>query len=315
MKKIIHQLKEFIKEDFDTWIYLWTFIFISSAIAINYTLRFETKILSNHPDKVVVIFRYFAYYSFAWFAIAIPKLWIKNGLAVFHKRELWVKIILFLFLISTTSGFKFNPKWFDFIEDPLAKYYIGKLSSQVKCFLLYTLPFILLKLIYDKNLRGYYGLNRNFGNGNTYLTMLLIVAPLVIAASFTPDFLKMYPRYKVWNFEELSIMPQWLATITFESLYVLDFAMTEWMFRGALVIGVVSILGKNAILPMVSVYVFLHFGKPLGETISSMFGGYILGILAYTTRHIWGGVLLHAGIALIMEGMGLFQYYIMGMHR
>ena len=162
---------------------------------------------------------------------------------------------------------------------------------------------------------GFYGLNFKFGNGKIYLSMLAIIAPLIILASFTPDFIQAYPRYRVWQFETMSILPAWASTSIFELFYVVDFAMTEWMFRGALVIGMVSILGKDAILPMASIYVFLHFGKPLGETISSFFGGYFLGILAFTTRHIWGGVILHAGIALLMELMGLFQFYVLGIHR
>jgi len=315
MKKVVLQLREFIKEDFDLWTYLWAFIFISAAIAINYSLKFETQILAKHSDKSIIIMRFFLYYGLAWFAVAIPKLWINRRLHLFSSIEFWVKIVLFLLLISTTSGFRFDPNWFTFIEDPISKLYFVKLSTQIKCLLLYTIPFIIMHRMYDRTHQGIYGFNSNFGNGKVYLQMLLIIAPLVIVASFTPDFLKAYPRYRVWYFEELQLLPSWLSTSVFEALYVVDFAMTEWMFRGALVIGMITLLGKDAILPMVSVYVFLHFGKPLGETISAFFGGYILGVLAYTTRHIWGGVLLHAGIALIMEAMGLFQYYVMGMHR
>ena len=169
--------------------------------------------------------------------------------------------------------------------------------------------------IYDKHQSGIYGFSRKFGNGTVYLKMLLVMVPIIVIASFTPDFIQAYPRFKVWQFETMSLLPTWASTSIFELLYVVDFTMTEWMFRGALVIGMVAILGKDAILPMVSVYVFLHFGKPLGETIGAFFGGYILGVLAYTTRHIWGGVLIHAGVALIMEFMGFFQYYVMGIHR
>lgn len=315
MKKVIVQLRNFIISDFDLWTYLWAILFIATAIAVNYVFKFENKILVNHSDKSIVILRFFLYYGIAYFAIAIPKLWRKERLHLLRQSEFWVKIILFLMLISITSGFRFNIKWFTFVEDPMNRFYVLKLSTQIKCLLLYTVPFIIMHRVYDRSQRGVYGLNTNFGNGKVYLQMLLVIAPLIIAASFTQDFMQAYPRYKVWQFEGMQLMPSWLSTSVFESLYVLDFAMTEWMFRGALVIGMVTILGKDAILPMVSVYVFLHFGKPMGETISAFFGGYILGVLAYTTRHIWGGVLLHAGIALIMESMGLFQYYVMGMHR
>jgi membrane protease YdiL (CAAX protease family) len=72
-------------------------------------------------------------------------------------------------------------------------------------------------------------------------------------------------------------------------------------FRGFLVIGLSKLLGKNVILPMAATYVVLHFGKPMGETISSVLGGYILGIIALYSRNIWGGVFIHGGIAFLME--------------
>ena len=75
-------------------------------------------------------------------------------------------------------------------------------------------------------------------------------------------------------------------------------------------IGMVGLMGRGAVLPMVALYVVIHLGKPPVEAISSLFGGYILGALAYQIRHIWGGVFVHVFIALTMEIMGLFQYYV-----
>jgi membrane protease YdiL (CAAX protease family) len=60
-------------------------------------------------------------------------------------------------------------------------------------------------------------------------------------------------------------------------------------------------MGKGAILTMAAMYVFIHFGKPVGETISSFFGGMILGIIAYETNSIFGGIIVHCGIAYMME--------------
>jgi len=89
--------------------------------------------------------------------------------------------------------------------------------------------------------------------------------------------------------------------ITYEFFYLTDFLNTELLFRGFLVIGVSKYLGKDSILPMVAAYAVLHFGKPLGETISSVFGGYLLGVLAYYSKNIWGGVILHITLAGSME--------------
>ncbi len=75
----------------------------------------------------------------------------------------------------------------------------------------------------------------------------------------------------------------------YEFFYGMDFFNLELLFRGFLVIGLSQVLGKDAIIPMVTTYCFLHFGKPVGEQISSIVGGYILGVIAFYTRGIWGG--------------------------
>jgi hypothetical protein len=53
-------------------------------------------------------------------------------------------------------------------------------------------------------------------------------------------------------------------------------------------------------------YCTIHFGKPLGECISSFFGGIILGVVSYHTRTIFGGFMVHVGIAWLMELAGSF---------
>ena len=58
---------------------------------------------------------------------------------------------------------------------------------------------------------------------------------------------------------------------------------------------------------MIVWYATIHFGRPLGETISSLFGGYILGVLALSTRSIWGGLFIHIGIAWLMEAAAFLQ--------
>ncbi|MCI0752029.1 MAG: CPBP family intramembrane metalloprotease [Flammeovirgaceae bacterium] len=94
---------------------------------------------------------------------------------------------------------------------------------------------------------------------------------------------------------------EWFTVVVYELAYALDFLGVELLFRGFMVIGFMSILGRGAIMPMVVTYCFLHFGKPAGEAISSVFGGFILGAIAYETRSIWGGVIIHVGIAWAME--------------
>lgn len=87
----------------------------------------------------------------------------------------------------------------------------------------------------------------------------------------------------------------------YEISYGLDFFSIELFFRGLLVIGLSRYAGEKAILPMAVFYCTIHFGKPLGECISSFFGGMILGVIAMRTRSILGGLIAHLGLAWLME--------------
>jgi hypothetical protein len=52
---------------------------------------------------------------------------------------------------------------------------------------------------------------------------------------------------------------------------------------------------------MAAFYCTVHFGKLVGERISSYFGCIALGVIAFRTRSIVGGLILHLGIAYLME--------------
>jgi len=93
----------------------------------------------------------------------------------------------------------------------------------------------------------------------------------------------------------------WWHKLIFELSYGSDFFSIEIFFRGFLVLAFAKWAGKDAILPMACFYCTIHFGKPLGECISSYFGGLILGIVVYNTKTIWGGLIVHLGIAWLME--------------
>lgn len=141
-------------------------------------------------------------------------------------------------------------------------------------------------------------------NWRPYLVMLLIMIPLVSLAASQPDFQAMYPKLKTIAPDgNTGAIPAWKA-ILFELSYGSDFLSIELFFRGFLVLGFARWLGKDAILPVAIFYCSIHFGKPLGECISSYFGGLLLGIIVYNTRTIWGGLLVHLGIAWMMEVAG-----------
>jgi hypothetical protein len=146
-----------------------------------------------------------------------------------------------------------------------------------------------------------YGLRPKKMNWKPYFIMLLIMVPLITAASTQPDFLNAYPRLNdVLPLPE-NANPGWFYKVLFELSYGSDFFTIELFFRGFLVIGFAKWAGKDAVLPMACFYCTIHFGKPLGECISSYFGGMLLGIVSYNTRSIYGGLIVHLGIAWLMD--------------
>ncbi len=155
-------------------------------------------------------------------------------------------------------------------------------------------------LLQDRD-QPFYGIKIRQMNWRPYIIMLLIMLPLVAAASTQPDFQDMYPKMKliagVYHAEGMN----WWYKLLFELSYGSDFITIELFFRGFLVLAFIKWAGKDAILPMACFYCTIHFGKPLGECISSYFGGMILGIIVYHTRSILGGLMVHLGIAWLME--------------
>ena len=159
--------------------------------------------------------------------------------------------------------------------------------------------FIFWKIFYSKE--SFFGLTIKNFNWKPYLIMLLIMVPLIAAASTQPDFLNMYPKLKDVDTALYGVKYKWFYHLLHELSYGSDFISVELFFRGFLILAFVKVVGKDAILPMACFYCTIHFGKPLGECISSYFGGMILGIVVYNTRSIIGGLMVHLGIAWLME--------------
>ncbi len=148
----------------------------------------------------------------------------------------------------------------------------------------------------------FYGMKTKGINWKPYLLMLLMMVPLIALASTQTDFQAMYP--KLQSLGDVSSIPAW-QKVVYELSYGSDFFTIELFFRGFLVLAFAKWAGKDAILPMACFYCTIHFGKPMAECISSFFGGLLLGIVAYNTRSIFGGLMVHVGIAWMMELFGI----------
>ncbi len=154
--------------------------------------------------------------------------------------------------------------------------------------------------IFDRD-SPFYGFTRNNISFRPYFLLLLMMVPLICIASTQQNFLDAYPKLNAVTNLQSAEQLSWFQKLLFEISYSIDFINIELFFRGFLVLAFVKWAGTDAILPMACFYCTIHFGKPLGECISSYFGGMILGIIVYHTRSIYGGLLIHLGIAWLME--------------
>jgi membrane protease YdiL (CAAX protease family) len=162
-----------------------------------------------------------------------------------------------------------------------------------------VIPSLVLLCLPGERLRDYHISPRGFFRHLwIYLAMFAAIFPVVLMASRTAAFRETYPFYRLAN---RSAMDFWM----WELLYAAQFLSLEFFFRGFLLQGLRRALGANAIFVMIVPYCMIHYGKPLPETMGAIGAGLILGTMAMRTRSIWGGVLIHVGVAVSMDLLAL----------
>jgi len=163
------------------------------------------------------------------------------------------------------------------------------------------IPIFIIKIVLKESLT-HYGL----GLGNLKRDIkwyLLLVTPIlffVVLVSFREDFTSHYPFYKL-------AYRSWVDLIAWEFLYLLQFFCVEFFFRGFIIQTLRPSMGVNAIFIMIVPYLMLHFTKPWLEATGAILFGLFLGVLAFRSRSIWGGVMVHISIALSMDIAALIQ--------
>jgi hypothetical protein len=306
LSPVIKYLKDHIKADFNPIYYGFTTIFLAITITINYMYDFENSVIDSYRGQSIRILWYFLLYSAAYFPVLIVYAWTNKKFEIFRSTKFWIMIFVGLLTIALDGAFHYHRLLTDYMPIQLHYLYI-KITWNLKSIITVLLPLWLIYKYYDKP-DTFYGLTTKNVDFKPYALMLLIMLPLITAASFQEDFIRYYPTFKPNSANEYLGVPPWVTMLAYELVYGWDFVATELSFRGFLIIGLAGILGRGTILPMVAAYAFLHFGKPLGETLGSIFGGYILGVLALYSRNIWGGIAIHLGVAWLMEFTAWLQH-------
>ena len=316
MKTLLRYFKDyFTSEDFDLRLHLVVMVFCFSFLSLNYFvdwhLVFNTRFVEgNFEDdiidgmfrgKLIYYFLFFLLYAFAYFGTTLLCIFYTKDWNWLQNRQFWVISTIGIAILSFDIGFYWDD---DIVRAafPTQLYYFGARSFD-RLISLFTnvLPLYILWKFTKEPKEHFYGLTLKGGTLKPYFLMIVMMLPLLLWASFQQDFLAQYPTYRDYGASRFLDVPEWVTILIYEIAYGSDFISVELFFRGFLVLGFVSIIGKKAILPMAVLYCFIHFGKPLGEAVSSFFGGYILGVVSYYTRNIFGGLIVHLGIAWLME--------------
>jgi hypothetical protein len=306
MKKIWNFLKWHFINDFNPRYYATILIFLAICLTLNYAFDFEDDYLEVMTGYTK-FFSYLAFYGIPYFFALITYVIFNNKKEVLWQSEFWIKSTFAITIMSLDSSMPYLDYLTDAFFHPDTRFWGYKVAINGTSFITVFIPILIFYYIYDRDKKHRYGLNTYTFDASPYFTMLLIMLPLVIIASFNDSFMRQYPMYKITSAHLHLVVPEWVTVAIYEVAYGLDFVTVEYLFRGFMVIGMMSLLGRGAVLTMVVIYCFLHFGKPAGEALSSIVGGYILGVIAYETKSVWGGIIVHMGIAWMMEAVAFIH--------
>jgi hypothetical protein len=297
MKKIVSYLFDYVRS-LHPLIVLPSVLFIAFAIYVNYYFD-----LNGGLEKMGPALKFISWTSIFGVAFSFPYILLKTVKgAEFHPDK---KFVALVFIAAGLFGAKMAfPVKIHLSDDELLNgYYKAVLYFPVKLLVMLCCLWLVWKR-FDADQRFYGSSTKNF-DVKPYVLMLLIMIPLIMLASGQADFNRMYPKVDHLDFFSKG-NGNTAEKLLYEVSYGTDFISIEFFFRGFLVLAFVKYAGKDTILPMALFYCTIHFGKPLGECISSFFGGILLGVVTYRTGTILGGLLVHLGIAWLMELGGYF---------
>lgn len=299
MTRIIYYIKDYIQR-LDKRLFILSVLFITAGIIINYRYG-----LNNWINRQPAMQQYISWYLIFGTALSVP--YIFQLLLKKHKLFANKQFILLLLLAPAIFSWKMvYDVEFTLSSNQINNSYWNKVIYWPFKLVIVTLVLFIIWKFFGKG-TSFYGLTIKQFHPKPYVWMLLIMVPLVAAAAIQPDFLAMYPKFQKVN--DLMYPGRGWKVVLYELSYGTDFLTIELFFRGFLILAFLKWAGKDAILPMALFYCTIHFGKPLGECISSFFGGIILGIITYQTRTIVGGLMVHLGIAWLMELGGYIGNY------
>lgn len=302
MKTILKYIKTYLAESFSWKLYLSIALWLSVLFIFNYSLDFEDSYVDRIKSFPLRLLGHFLL-MFIPFIGACLLIEHFQKVKFLNKRDFWIKVIVGFGLLAFYRSAYFQRYFCNWI-DMKACTFLYKIV--IKFFRLFVLliPLLIFYKRDKEDMVGFYGLTFIPKHLKIYLPVIGIMAVVIFLSTFLPSIQKFYPMYFKSGgiaFAKYNHWPNWATISAFEISYLTNFISIEFFFRGFLIFSFVRLLGPQVVLPAVCCYAVLHFGKPFVEAFSSIFGGYILSVLALKTKNIWGGIFVHVGIAGMME--------------
>lgn len=164
-----------------------------------------------------------------------------------------------------------------------------------------VLPWLVIRFGFKQSMRDFgWRWNQVSEHWRGYLLLLSPILVFVVLVSLGEDFVNHYPFYRQAG-------RSWVDLLLWELLYMSQFVFLEFFFRGFMLTALRPAIGANAIWVMCVPYMMIHLPKLALEATGAILFGLFLGILALQSRSIWGGVLVHAGVALSMDIAALLR--------
>jgi membrane protease YdiL (CAAX protease family) len=298
LSSVFKYIREFYNKEFNLYYFLLILLLLGTVIYLNYWHSLENRFAAGGKTWFSNFAGYWLLYFIPFATAFILQLFFCKDCSYFKNYWFWI----ILFLAPAFFSFRVN---FDFHQPAIKKiwssdelqFWLRCINWVVRVFIL-LIPVYIIWFIKDKSNQPFYG-TRALDTIKPYLIMLLIMVPLLALASTQKDFLSMYPKAKFLT--NLQMGHQKWRYVLYELCYGFDFVSIEFFFRGFLILSLVKICGPHCIIPVACFYCTIHLGKPMAEAISSFWGGILLGIISYNTGSIWGGLIIHLGIAWFME--------------
>src|SRR5258706_5401943 len=247
MKAIIGYIKRWFYET-DKRVLAIISSFTALLIWLNYRYGLDSRI-SDHDNFLFALFS-----RAAIFLIAFGLPYVAYSLLT--RKKYFTKIpfvcllviapLIFSFKIAANPKFRFSDNWGT--SNFWNHIFYWPLLLGITALILY----IIWKAV-DAD-QPFYGTRTRGRNWRPYFIMLLIMVPLIAAASTQPDFQAMYPKLKLITDVSTIDKLSWWQKLLFELSYGSDFITIELFFRGFLILAFMKWGGKDAILPMACFY-------------------------------------------------------------